>query len=211
MQFTTRIKLFVLIAQILLFADCSGDYVPKPKGYNRIELPLHEYVGTPDSLPYSFEASTMARITRDSSWIAMNNIRKRIRPDSELRNEKFWIDLLYDTLGANIEITYKEIHGREDLLKEYFNDAYRLTSEHQVKAWSINESIIITSRGYAVSFSELKGEVPSQIQFVTTDSVQHFLRGALYFRTATRNDSLAPVINYLKEDILHLLNTLHWK
>jgi len=56
----------------------------------------------------------------------------------------------------------------------------------------------------------LSGEVPSQFQFHITDSTQHFLRGALYFRTATKNDSLAPVIEYVKKDIVHLLNTLTW-
>jgi hypothetical protein len=37
------------------------------------------------------------------------------------------------------------------------------------------------------------------------------LRGALYFRTATANDSLAPVIEYIKADMIHLLNTLEWE
>ncbi len=206
-----KVILLFLCIFLILFTSCSRDFIPKPRGYNRIELPPHVYVNSPDSLPYTFEASKLARITSDSSWITMNIIRKRANPDLPLYNEKYWIDLFYDTLGANIEITYKEVHNREDLLKEYFGDAYRLTNEHQVKASSIDESVLITSHGYAVSFTELKGEVPSQIQFVTTDSVQHFLRGALYFRTATMNDSLAPVISYLREDILHLLNTLQWK
>jgi gliding motility-associated lipoprotein GldD len=53
--------------------------------------------------------------------------------------------------------------------------------------------------------------VPSQFQFYVTDSTTHFLRAALYFRTALKNDSLAPVINYMKEDMLHMLETLEWK
>ena len=191
--------------------SCSHEYMPKPKGYNRIELPPHEYLNSPDTLPYFFKVSKLARINQDSSWVAMNRIKEKISPKIQLIKEKYWIDISYDTLGANIEITYKEINNRNDLMKAYLNDAYRLTSEHQVKAYSIDESIIRTANGYTASFVELKGEVPTQIQFVMTDSVQHFLRGALYFKTATMNDSLAPVINYLKVDILHFLNTLHWK
>ena len=61
------------------------------------------------------------------------------------------------------------------------------------------------------SVTELEGEVPSQFQFHITDSTDHFLRGALYFKTATKNDSLAPAIEFLKSDIIHLLNTLEWK
>ena len=57
----------------------------------------------------------------------------------------------------------------------------------------------------------LSGQVPSQVQFYVTDTKQHFLRGALYFTTATQNEYLAPIIAFIQEDILHLLHTLAWK
>ena len=57
----------------------------------------------------------------------------------------------------------------------------------------------------------LEGEVSSQYQFYTHDTTNNFLRGALYFETATKNDSLKPIIEYVKEDINHLVNTLEWK
>jgi hypothetical protein len=44
-----------------------------------------------------------------------------------------------------------------------------------------------------------------------TDSSRHFLRGALYFNTRVNNDSLAPAIEYMKKDIMHLINTMDWK
>jgi gliding motility-associated lipoprotein GldD len=59
--------------------------------------------------------------------------------------------------------------------------------------------------------AELSGEVPTQFQFFVTDSTDHFLRGALYFNTAMKNDSLAPVIEYIKVDMIHLINTLEFK
>ncbi len=208
-QYTGIFFLF-LVFSVLLFS-CSRDYVPKPRGYNRIELPPHAYVKSPDSLPYSFELSKYARITRDSSWMIMNEMKERIKPDARTTREKYWIDVIYDTLGANIEITYKEIHNKEDLAKEYVTDAIKLTNQHQVKADAIDESIVRTANGLTASIAELSGEVPSQIQFITTDSTRHFLRGALYFKTATKNDSLAPVINYIRVDIFHMLNTLKWK
>lgn len=205
------VSLLVFIVFIILFISCNRDYVPKPKGYNRIELPLHEYVKSPDSLPYSFEYSRLARITRDSSWVLMNRIKEKIKPDAPLNIEKYWVDLIYDSLDANIEITYKEIHNREELAREYVTEAIRLTNQHQVKASAIDETIVRTAHGLTASVAELSGEVPSQIQFITTDSTQHFLRGALYFKTSTKNDSLAPVIHYIKVDIIHFLNTLQWK
>jgi gliding motility-associated lipoprotein GldD len=59
--------------------------------------------------------------------------------------------------------------------------------------------------------AELSGEVPTQFQFYVTDSTHHFLRGALYFNTAVKNDSLAPIIEYIKSDMMHLINTLEFK
>jgi hypothetical protein len=49
------------------------------------------------------------------------------------------------------------------------------------------------------------------VQFVLTDSVNHFFRGALYFNTVPNQDSLAPVVEYVKEDIIHLVETMRFK
>lgn len=183
--------LIALLAFLCL--SCSSDYLPKPKGYNRINLPSAEYRILPDSLPYTFEYSKHARLLRDSSWIS----------------ERYWINLYYPEMSASIQITYKPV--TDSIIREYLSDSYRLTSQHNVKAYAIEESIIELPNGLFASFTELEGEVPTQAQFHVSDSVYHFLRGALYFRTATKNDSLAPVISYLKNDIIHLLTTLEWR
>jgi gliding motility-associated lipoprotein GldD len=180
-------------------------------GYNRIELPEHEYIGIPDTLPYYFEISKLARLNTDTTWMFMNKVKEKLKDKKDIKIERYWIDLVYDTLQANIQITYKPILGKKELLKEYFTDAYRLTSQHQIKAYAIDEIIIKTKNGYTATIAEISGEVPTQIQFITTDSIKHFMRGALYFNTATQNDSLAPAILYVKNDIIHLLNTLQWK
>jgi gliding motility-associated lipoprotein GldD len=146
-------------------------------------------------MPYSFAYSRHAKILKDSSWIA----------------EPYWIDLYYPEFEASIQISYKPVRQDINLLKEYLATAYKLTSKHQVKAYAIDEAIVETANGKTAVVAKLSGEVPSQYQFFTTDSAKHFLRGALYFNTATQNDSLAPVISFVRDDIMHLLNTLEWK
>ena len=190
-----NVVLVTIIFSLAILVSCSTNYIPKPKGYNRIELPEPAFLQLPDSFPYSFQYSAHAKLLRDSSWMA----------------ERFWIDIYYPDLGANIQVTYKPVNGLDNLLQEYQDDSYRLTAKHQVKAYSIEEANLRLPNGDIAVVSELEGQVPSQFQFYVTDSVQHFLRGALYFRTATQNDSLAPVIEYMKQDIIHLLNTLSWK
>jgi hypothetical protein len=44
-----------------------------------------------------------------------------------------------------------------------------------------------------------------------TDSSKHFLRGALYFNSVPNVDSLKIVIDYIRKDVLHLINTVKWK
>ena len=185
----------IFFIALTILTSCEQTYTPKPKGYNRLELPPRSYVSLPDSLPYTFEISEAARILRDSSYIA----------------ERYWIDLYYPVLTANIQITYKDLNQDRQLMEELVNDSYRLTSKHQIKAYAIEESVVRTLGGKTAVIAELEGEVPSQFQFFVTDSTEHFLRGALYFRTSTKNDSLAPAIEYLKIDAMHLLNTLEWK
>ena len=184
----------ILMIILILSTACKKDYFPKPKGFNRIDLPESGYQSLPDSLPYQFEFSQHAEIRPDTTWIS----------------ERYWLNVTYPTLGANITMTYKPIKQREKLLKEYVKDAWKLTSKHQIKAYAIDETHMLTPARKTVVLAELSGEVPSQFQFYTTDSTNHFLRGALYFPTSTQNDSLAPVIDYIKKDIVHMMNTLQW-
>lgn len=181
---------------ILLFLmSCDRDYLPKPLGYNRLNLPEPTYHSLPDSLPYTFEYSNQAMLLDDTTVFS----------------ERFWIGIYYPQLKADIHITYKPLKNNQKLLQEYLKDAYTLTAKHQIKAYAIDEVVTITPSGKTAVIAELDGEVPSQFQFTITDSVNHFLRGALYFNTKVNNDSLAPAIEYMKKDIIHLINTLEWR
>ncbi|PIB37156.1 gliding motility lipoprotein GldD [Reichenbachiella sp. 5M10] len=180
---------------LLLIASCGeSNFVPKPKGYNRIELTPSTYQSIPDSFPYQFEYPQAARIIKDKSWIS----------------ERYWIDLYYPAYDADIQVTYKPVQNSRAVLEELLRDSYKLTSEHGVKAYAIEESVIPLPNGMNATLMELSGQVPSQFQFHVTDSTENFLRCALYFKTSTANDSLKPVIDHIKMDMIHMLNTLEW-
>ncbi len=188
------ILLFAVLITVMI-QGCTYDYQPKPKGYNRLILPEPSYRISPDTLPYQFEYSVHAKFMKDTSWM----------------REKHWIEIYYPELEATIHITYKQLNRNQKLLKEFLQDAYVLTAKHQIKAYSIEETIVKTPGGKTVVVAELDGEVPSQFQFTTTDSTQNFLRGALYFNVPVQNDSLQPAIEYMKRDVMHLINTLQWR
>jgi gliding motility-associated lipoprotein GldD len=185
---------FIAVVMLCIATSCQQDYTPKPLGYNRLDLPPPAYKALPDSLPYQFEYSVHAKVLDDTSAIS----------------ERFWIEIYYPDIRSNIHITYKRI-ASQALLKEFLDDSYTLTSKHQIKAYAINEVITKTPSGKTAVIAELEGEVPSQFQFTLTDSSKNFLRGALYFNTKVANDSLAPAIEYMKKDIMHMINTLQWK
>ena len=197
-------KIFLKVAFIFVFV-VGGIFIlfnkeevciPRPYGHPRIILPNHKYVLLPNGYPYSFELSKYAII--------------RKRYDDKYKYEPYWMDIYYPEFDAEIQITYKSIKGNPDLLKNYCKTADELISRHQVRASSIEDTLLVTKQGYAVIFSDITGQVPTQVQFYVTDGKEHFIRGALYFSTADNNDYLEPIINYIREDMKHLLETLQF-
>lgn len=188
-----------MVVVALLMVACgsrsSDNYVPKPKGYPRLDLPVAHYGLLPPVHPYQFEYNKIARIL----------------PDTFARSEPHWIFINYPAFHASVQLTYKPVQNNINRLRAMLEDSYKLAARHNIKAYSIEQHNLRMKSGLEASVIDLSGEVPSQVQFVTTDSTTHFLRGALYFNTATENDSLQPVIQYIRKDIIHLLNTLRWR
>ena len=106
-------------------------------------------------------------------------------------------------------ITYKKVNSKEHL-ESLLNESFKLISKHQNKASSIIETEIKTLSGKSATIIDIKGEVPTPFQFIITDSSKNFMRAALYFEKPIKGDSLLPVVDYIKKDMLHILNTLSW-
>jgi len=168
---------------------------PRPKGFNRIELPNASYVSLEKGHPFTFEVSSFAKVLKDTvSWA-----------------EPHWLYVYYPRWDAFIQLTYKPLNNNPKKLASLIQDAYTLASKHQGKASGIQDYVMTTKSGRKAGLIELEGEVATSFQFYTTDSTKHFLRGAVYVKTATANDSLAPIIKFIKQDAIHLIQTLEWK
>lgn len=188
---------FLTLMMLLSCGENKNDevYFQKPKGFARLELPEHKYLTLNGAYPYTFEYSAAADVVADQS------------PEAE----PYWILVKYPKLNAMIQFTYKPIKGDLKKLDEHVMDAYRLASKHQIKATSQKEEIVTLKSGRKAVVIEIEGEVPSHYQFYSTDTSKHYLRGAIYLQNATVNDSLKPVVDYLKIDARHILETLKWK
>jgi gliding motility-associated lipoprotein GldD len=181
-----------------VIVSCNSPYSPRPRGYFKIPFPQHKYqVFNQQGFPYSFEYPVYANIIRDTSFF-------EDKPENP-----YWINIDFPEFHARMYMSYKEI-GRNSFekLKE---DAYKMSYKHTYKATSIEDSVIKTPNGISGIFFTVGGNAATAKQFFVSDSVTHFLRGALYFDTAPNEDSLGIVNGFLQEDMKHLINTLQWK
>lgn len=100
----------------------------------------------------------------------------------------------------------------QNTLEKLIKDSYKLTFKHTIRADYIDETIVRGKNArVAGMLYDVGGNAASGVQFYVTDSSHHFLRGSLYFNAAPNIDSLAPAIDYFRNDVLHLIETLSWK
>jgi len=195
MPYRKKYSLHLLVAILLINISCREVAVPRPKGYFRIDLPSHDYVtfnndpGQKNDLPLSFEYPSYGKISYPRQG---------------------WFDIDFSSYDARIYLTYKDIKNNLDTLLE---QTYKMNFQnHITKADAINEQLISDPerRVYGILY-DLKGNTATSVQFFVTDSTRHFFRGSLYFFTEPNPDSLAPVTDFFREDIIHIIETVKWK
>lgn len=186
--------ILVGLAALFFLYSCQQHYTPKPRGYFRIDLPEKKYQQFDTTFPYAFEYPVYATITNDPLTPA----------------EKYWININYLPFNATLHISHKKV---ENNLIEYLEDAHKMVSKHIPKADAIYDSLIIEREKNIFGLVyELEGSgAASPYQFFLTDSVSNFVRGALYFNIIPNNDSLEPVIDFIKKDIERMIGTFRWK
>ncbi len=122
---------------------------------------------------------------------------------------KNWLKIQYPRLKASVDITYRAVQNN---ILELIQEAEKLVLKHTVKADKIsNQNFINSDKKVFGTLNEITGNAASQIQFHLTDSTHHFIKGALYFKTRPNYDSVLPAIEYIRKDVLQLIETLEWK
>lgn len=179
---------------VLSIYSCNEQSTPKPRGFFRIDLPKKEYRLLDSIFPYQFEYPVYAKITSDPH-----------APD-----QPYWINVDFPQFKARLHLSYKPVKNN---LAVFSEDAHSMVMKHIPKASAIEEVRLDDDEHNVHGLVyDIKGTgAASPYQFYITDSTRNFLRGALYFNTLPNNDSLAPVIDFLKQDISHILETTRWK
>jgi gliding motility-associated lipoprotein GldD len=184
------------ILMTVMLSACGGsddEATPKPKGYFRIDLPEKKYVTYEKDCPFTFEYPTYARIVNDPEKTA----------------EPCWLNFEFPRFGATLHLSYKELHNDP---MTYIKTAWDMVQKHIPKASAMNNEEVLNKQEkvYGLVFN-IEGNAASPLQFYLTDSTRHFLRAALYFNAVPNKDSIQPVFDFIRLDVLHMIKTFHWQ
>ncbi|MDE5420748.1 gliding motility lipoprotein GldD [Ancylomarina sp. DW003] len=187
------ILLSILVVFAFLPMSCREKAMPKPRGYFRIDFPEKKYDVWNKNYPFSFEYLHGTKVLKDKSRLA----------------ENYWLNVVYPEYNATLHLSYKEV---SENLEKYLEDSHKLVYKHAIKADAIDEKNYIDKQNniYGLVY-RIQGNAASAIQFIATDSSKHFLRGSLYFNNHPNPDSLAPVVQFIDQDIVRLMESLKWK
>ncbi len=186
-------KVLFACGLLLMLSACTKDYVPKPRGYCRIDFPEKKYTHyTSPNCPFEFDVPVYAEVKKDSNRLA----------------EPCWLYIVFPGLQAQLYFTYKPLNND---LNKYTEESRGMAYKHTVKASGIDEIVINTPHHVHGMVYDIGGNAASNLQFYVTDSVRHFIRGSLYFNAQPQIDSLEPAIKFVRADVLQLVNSLKWK
>lgn len=188
---------YLLLLFVFLFS-CNSAPVPKPKGYFKIDFPEKKYVlFDQPGYPYTFEYPAYGKVVKDSTFF-----------DDEPEND-YWINIDFPGFDGRLHMSYKIIGPNQ--FNRLVEDAFKMTSKHTLKATSIDELPVKGGPGVTGFVFDVGGNAATGKQFFVTDSLHHFLRGALYFNSTPNYDSIQPVEQFLYKDMQHLIQTLRWR
>ncbi len=177
----------------LTLVGCAGESIPRPYGYMRMEVPDTAYTRSAiKQAPVIFALSDHAEV-----------VYKKIEGTST------WFDISYPTLNANVHCSYQKIEGN---LIKLTDDAQKFVYRHASQADAIPERSYehAENRVYGVMY-ELYGNTASPLQFVLTDSTKHFFRASVYFNCTPNQDSIAPALDYIKGDVVRMIESFEWQ
>jgi gliding motility-associated lipoprotein GldD len=191
---------FFLLVLVILILGCKEKFTPKPRGFFRISFPEKNYQPMNNQFPYRFDVAGYVNVV----------------PDNQNPDQPWWINLEVPENKAEVHISYYNLLTNSkpvrEQLAQFMEETRELAYKHSIKANAIKERIFVNpeNRVFGTVY-HIEGNAASPIQFFLTDSVRHFLRGALYIRATPDIDSLKPVIEFLERDVIHLIETTKWE
>ena len=186
---------YIFVIFIVLFG-CENYFLPQQSAYLRLDYPKPEYKLINDKdFPFFFEANT--RLSEIS--------------DIDINPESIDFIINYNKLNAQINFQYKNVNSNEKL-NAYILDLKMTIETHSTMANSVKiKDYSLKEKKIFGRIFDLSGDVASPYQFYLTDSTNNIISGLVYFNIKPNYDSILPAINYIENDIIHLIESFNWK
>jgi len=180
----------------IVFFGCENYFLPKESAYLRLDYPKPEYELIDDKeFPFFFEANS--RLSEIS--------------DIDINLESIDFIINYNQLNAQINFQYKNVNSKEKL-NAYILDLKTAIETHSMMANSVKiKDYSLKEKNIFGRIFDLSGDVASPYQFYLTDSTNNIISGLVYFNIKPNYDSIFPAINYIENDIIHLIESFNWK
>ena len=178
---------------VFCLCACGEDelLIPRPVATLRVEFPERKYVKTDFDCPYEFDLASYMFAKSGS------------------KENPCHLDIDLGKFNGMLHLSYVPI---ENNLRELIAYSIDRVQEHQVKASAIQDSLLLDNEAKVYgTFYEFHGNAATPFQFHFTDSVKHFMRGTVYFNATPNFDSIYPVLQYVKEDLVRIIQSNRWK
>lgn len=182
-----------VVIGLTLMMGCgeSDNNFPRPWGFHRIEIPTSVNYKTFENKPcaFTFEYPDLGEVTRNPE-------------------DSCWVDIYFKRYDCKWHVSQKT-YANEQERNQQFEDFRKLVYKHAKKASNIPDIPFENTSGKGVKF-EVYGNVATPVEIFFYND-KHTMMSTCYFNTAVKNDSLAPIIDFMKKEMDHLMATVKFK
>ena len=190
-----------LLISILFICSCNEQIpIPKPRMYPKVDFPQRKINAfEKDFCQFTFEFPDYGQVVRDEFFF------------EEEALDPCWFDIEMNALNADLHCSYTPIKAQKETFDDLIKDAFKLVGEHNIKANFRRESLVENNveKVHGLLFN-IEGPVASPLQFYLTDSTDHFFRASLYFNDKVDPDSTKIILDFISQDIEHMIETFRW-
>lgn len=193
--------IFCIAVVVILVSSCENEkiYLPKPRMYPKIVYPERAYQEFDTSFcQMEFQYPKYASFEQDKFFFDG-------RPP-----DPCWFNIHFDGLNGTLFCSYIPIKNRAHF-DTLIDQSFELVEKHNIKANYRKEERFTNAVGTSGLIFYLGGEVATNLQYVLSDTTDHFFRASLYFDAKVAPDSIRPIYSFVKEDVEHMINTFRWK
>lgn len=173
--------------------------IPKPRAFPRVLFPVRNYVDfRHEECPLTFKYPDYMSVVKRENFF------------EEKPAHPCWFDLEASAFGAKLHCSYYAVESGKSF-EALVTDAFKIADRINQRANFMDEIRVANPQGVSGLLMEFSGTAASPLHFYLTDSTEHFLKASLYFQSKVIQDSLAPVTDFLKEDLAVMINSMRFE